>query len=364
MPSTPRTSNVPRRTLLGAGGIAALSAPILGAGSAGATTTATGPVLATAANVPDTGMHLVTLGTAAGPAIRGTRHGIASAVVVDGLHYLVDFGLGMPRQAADAGLTGNKLRQGFVTHLHSDHISELSAYMLYNWDTPVQGVTSRVGIIGPGRARLPRGIRPVVSPPQTGMQDVIKNLMRANAYDINIRTTDEARIPLDELFEGVDIELPRRPRADPDRDPVPDMEPFTVYEDDRVRVKATLVEHLPVFPSFGFRFETEYGVITFSGDTAETPNMVRLSRDADLLVHEVVNMDYYRDQDFTEEFLHHLESSHTTPEGIGRIAAEAGVKKVVVSHMAGVFSDVDLAGIADTYDGPYTLAADRQLFSI
>jgi ribonuclease BN (tRNA processing enzyme) len=218
--------------------------------------------------------------------------------------------------------------------------------------------------MGPGRARLPRGIRPVVSPPQTGMQDVIKNLMRANAYDINIRTTDEARIPLDELFEGVDIELPRRPRADPDRNPVPDMEPFTVYEDDRVRVKATLVEHLPVFPSFGFRFETEYGVITFSGDTAETPNMVRLSQDADLLVHEVVNMDYYRDQDFTEEFLHHLESSHTTPGGIGRIAAEAGVKKVVVSHMAGVFSDADLAGIAETYDGPYTLAADRQLFSV
>ena len=178
------------------------------------------------------------------------------------------------------------------------------------------------------------------------------------------RTTYVARIPLDELFEGVDIELPRRPRADPDRNPVPDMEPFTIYEDDRGRVKATLVEHLPVFPSFGFRFETEYGVIAFSGDTAETPNMVRLSRDADLLVHEVVNMDYYRDQDFTEEFLHHLETSHTTPEGIGRIAAEDRVKKVVVSHMAGVFSDADLAGIADTYDGPYTLAADRQLFSV
>lgn len=349
-----------RRTILGAGGAAALAAPFLGAGAASAAE----PVLASPQTVPEHGMHLITLGTAAGPAIRGTRHGIASAVVVDGQHYLVDFGLGMPRQAVEAGLTGNKLRQGFVTHLHSDHISELSAYMLYNWDTPVQGVTSRVGIMGPGRSPLPEGIRNEVSPPQTGMRDIVRNLMRAYAYDINIRTTDEARIPLDELFEGVDIELPRRPRADPDRSPVPDMEPFTIYEDERVRVKATLVDHLPVFPSFGFRFESEHGVITFSGDTAETPNMVALSQDADLLVHEVVNMDFYRDQDFTEEFLHHLESSHTSPEGIGRIAAEAGAKKVVVSHLAGVFSDVDLAGIADTYDGPYTLAADRQLFSI
>ncbi|MFC7401338.1 MBL fold metallo-hydrolase [Citricoccus sp. GCM10030269] len=360
MPTAPRKSALSRRTVLGAGGVAALSVPLLGAG----TTAAAEPVLASSDTVPDTGMHLITLGTAAGPAIRGPRHGIASAVVVDGQHYLVDFGLGMPRQAADSGLTGNTLRQGFVTHLHSDHISELAAYMLYNWDTPVQGVTSRVGIMGPGRARLPKDIRAVVTPPQTGMSDVIDHLLKANAYDVNIRTTDEARIPLNELFEGVDIDLPKQPKADPDRHPVPEMDPFTVYEDDRVRVQATLVDHLPVFPSFGFRFESEHGVIAFSGDTAENSNVARLSRDADILVHEVVNMDFYRDQDYTEEFLHHLESSHTTPEGIGRIAAEAGAKSVVVSHMAGVFSDADVAGIEEAYGGPYTLAADRQLFSV
>ncbi len=360
MSTTPRRPGPSRRTILGAGGAAALAAPFFGVNAAAAAE----PVLATPETVPDTGMHLVTLGTAAGPAIRGPRHGISSAVVVDGLHYLVDFGLGMPRQAKEAGLTGNKLRQAFVTHLHSDHISELSAYMLYNWDTPVDGVTSMTGIMGPGRAKLPKGIRNVVNPPQTGMGDIIDHLMRANAYDINIRTTDEARKPLNELFEGVDIVLPKHTKADPDRNPVPDMEPFTIYEDDRVRVQATLVEHLPVFPAFGFRFESEYGVITFSGDTTETPNMVALSRDADLLVHEVVNMDFYRGQDFTEEFLHHLESSHTTPEGIGRIATAAGAKKVVVSHMAGVFTDADLAGIAETYSGPYELADDRQLFSV
>lgn len=360
MSTTPRSSGPSRRTLLGVGGAAALAAPFLGVGSAAAAE----PVLASPETVPDTGMHLVTLGTVAGPSIRGTRHGMASAVVVDGLHYLVDFGLTMPRQASDAGLTGNKLRQGFVTHLHSDHISELSAYMLYNWGPPVNGVNSMTGIMGPGRAPLPKGIKNVVAPPQTGMKDVIEHLFRANAYDINIRTSDEDRTPLNELFEGVDIELPKHLHADPNRNPVPEMEPFTIYEDDRVRVQATLVEHLPVFPSFGFRFESEHGVIAFSGDTTETPNMVALSRDADLLVHEAINMDYYRDQDFNDAFLHHLESSHTTPEGIGRIADAAGVKKVVVSHIAGIFSEADIAGIEEAYDGPYALAADRQLFSV
>lgn len=182
---------------------------------------------------------------------------------------------------------------------------------------PRQGVTSKVGIMGPGRARLPQGIRNVVEPPQTGIKDVLDHLFKAYAYDINIRTTDEDRVPLDELFEGVGIELQKDLKADPDRNPVPEMEPFTIHEDDRVRAQATLVEHLPVFPSFGFRFESEYGVIAFSGDTTETPNMVGLSRDADLLVHEeAINMDYYRDPDFNDAFLHHLESSHTTPEGI------------------------------------------------
>ncbi|MBB5750021.1 MBL fold metallo-hydrolase [Micrococcus sp. TA1] len=361
MASTPRSPRPSRRAILGAGGAMALGAPFLAAGGASADET---PVLAAPGKVPEAGMHLVTLGTAAGPAIRGSRHGISSAVIVDGLHYLVDFGLGMPRQVSEAGLTGSTLRQAFVTHLHSDHVSELSAYMLYNWDTPVQGVTSRVGIMGPGRARLPQGFRPVVEPSQTGMKDVVDHLLKANGYDINIRTTDEARIPLDELFEGVDIDLPRGLKADPDRHPVPEMEPFTIYEDDRVRVQATLVEHLPVFPSFGFRFESDHGVISFSGDTAEHSNVARLSRDADIMVHEVINMDYYRDRGFTEEYLHHLESSHTSPEGIGRIATEAGAKSVVVSHVAGVFSHADLTGIGAHYDGSYTLAADRQIFSL
>lgn len=357
-----RSSGFSRRSILGAGSAAALSAPFLGTAAAAADQHQ--PVLASPETVPDTGMHLITLGTVAGPAIRGERHGIASAVVVDGRHYLVDFGLGMPRRAIDSGLTGDRMRRGFVTHLHSDHIAELSAYMLYNWGPPVNGVESMVGIMGPGRARLPQGIRNVVAPPQTGMEDVIDSLIRANAYDINIRTTDEGRPPLTELFQGVDIDLPSDLQADPDHNPVPEMEPFTIYEDDLVRVQATLVEHLPVFPSFGFRFESEHGVIAFSGDTAENSNVARLGRDADLLVHEVINIDYYRGQGYSEAFLHHLESSHTTPEGIGRIAADAGAGQVVVSHIAGVFSPDDVAGIAESYDGPYTLAADRQLFSV
>ena len=52
------------------------------------------------------GLHVVTLGTAAGPAIRSECPGIATAIVVDGRFYLVDFGLGVTRAAHAAGLRG------------------------------------------------------------------------------------------------------------------------------------------------------------------------------------------------------------------------------------------------------------------
>lgn len=71
------------------------------------------------------------------------------------------------------------------------------------------------------------------------------------------------------------------------------MEPFPVFEDDRVRVTATLVPHGPVYPSLAYRFDTEDGAVTFSGDTAKSANVVRLARGSDILVHEVIDVDFY-----------------------------------------------------------------------
>ncbi|MCC5348697.1 MBL fold metallo-hydrolase, partial [Staphylococcus aureus] len=66
------------------------------------------------------------------------------------------------------------------------------------------------------------------------------------------------------------------------------MKPVVFYEDDRVKVSATLVQHAPVFPSFAFRFDTEDGSVVFSGDTGPSENLVRMARGADVLVHEVI----------------------------------------------------------------------------
>lgn len=292
------------------------------------------------------GLEVITLGTAAGPAIRSGAPGIATAVVVDGAHYLVDFGLGVTRQARAAGLLGKDLRAAFLTHLHSDHVGELPAYLLWNWGHPVEGFTTDLPVYGPG--------------PETSA--MLASILAAYDYDIRIRIADEGRPDLREIVRAADILLPPDAAgAGPEH--TPSMEPFEVYSDEHVRVTAILVEHPPVFPAFAFRFDTRYGSVTISGDTAECANVARLAQGTDLLVHEAVNLAFFAERDFGPEFLNHQQISHTTPPGVGRIAAAAQAGRVVLSHLAGVATDEEwAAGVAGEFDGPITVAQPGQRF--
>ncbi|MGH3452026.1 MAG: MBL fold metallo-hydrolase [Haloechinothrix sp.] len=358
--STSAPTAVSRRTLLAAGGLAA------GGLALGAAT----PVRARAAttgSLPEgRGAAVVTLGTGAGPTLRTGRVGIATGIVVDQNMYLVDCGLGVTKAVVDSGLPTRNLQAVLLTHLHSDHIGELPAFVLWNWGPPTPGPQHPYRIIGPASARvLPHGYRPVIVPPTPGTEDTVRNMLQAYAYDINIRVNDENRPPLNDLLEVSDIGLPAGTGAHARGDLAPEMDPFVVYEDDAVRISAALVYHPPIFPAFGYRIETEYGVVALSGDTAEHANVVRLAHGADLLVHESVNLEYYRQRDFDPVFINHLAESHTTPQEVGTVATKAGVDHVVLSHLAGVATDEEWAAwVRETYAGRVTVAADGQVFAL
>lgn len=293
-----------------------------------------------------TGLDVITLGTAAGPAIRSGAPGIATAIVVDGEHYFVDFGLGCTRQAHAAGLRGKDLRAAFITHLHSDHVGELPAYLLWNWGAPVDGFTDDVPIHGPG--------------PQTGA--MVGHILAAFDDDISTRIVDEGRPDLRRIVRPVDIVLPPD-AAGAGPNATPAMRPFEIYRDERVTVTAILVQHPPVFPSFAFRFDTRYGSVVISGDTAECENVSTLAAGADLLVHEAVDLTYFASGDFSTEFLNHQQISHTTPAGVGRVATAAGVGHVVLSHLAGLATDAEwAAGVTAEFAGPVTVAQPGQRF--
>jgi ribonuclease BN (tRNA processing enzyme) len=117
------------------------------------------------------------------------------------------------------------------------------------------------------------------------------------------------------------------------------MEPFKIFEDDRVRVSATLVQHAPIWPAFAYRFDTDDGSIVFSGDTARSENLIKLAKGADVLVHEVIVTSVIESRFpmprsvADEGLLKHLLTAHTPVEEVGAIAEAAGVKKLVLSHI-------------------------------
>lgn len=292
-------------------------------------------------------VELITLGTAAGPAIRGSEPGICSAVRVNDDFYLIDFGLGCTRAAAEAGLKGKHFTAGFITHLHSDHVVELPGFLLWNWGKPVNGFTEPFRILGPGKDPHRVGGEDLA-----GTAELVGKTLDGFSYDIDIRIQDEARPNLHELVQAEEIVIPNEPI-------------FEVYRDDAVTVSATLVEHPPVYPAFAFRFDTAEGSIVFSGDTARSDALVELARGADILVHEAVNLDFYKEQGFSGAFLNHQACSHTSPADAGAVAQESGVRQLVLSHLAGVAPEQWWKDQAATrFSGPISVARSGDRYAL
>jgi ribonuclease BN (tRNA processing enzyme) len=303
-------------------------------------------------------VRLVLLGTAGGSPYwaNSDRAGIASAVVVGDRYYLVDAGREVVRQVNTAELGDHRsdtngpldaLRAVFLTHLHSDHVVDLNNVLnagLYNGlarsDRPIR-------VFGPGnRQAVPplfgaRTAPPVTAPanPTPGTAEMVELLVRAFATDYNDRAFDGGAPAPAELFCGVDVPIPAQYLGDPDGNPHPRMSPVRFHEDDRVRVSATLVQHAPMFPALAYRFDTDAGSIVFSGDTGPSENLVELARDADVLVHEVIDTEWAEQllpaprTAAQEGMFHHLVGAHTAVDQVAPIACAAGVGTLVLTHL-------------------------------
>ncbi|EMY35184.1 putative hydrolase [Arthrobacter crystallopoietes BAB-32] len=283
--------------------------------------------------------------------------GIASAVVVGDRYYLVDAGEGVGPRLRQAGLGDplgvvqngplRDLRAIFLTHLHSDHVSDLNNILSSGLHNGLQKAPEKIQVWGPGnRGVLPELFGegqepPIVAPenPTPGTREMVELMVRTFATDYNDRVRDN-RFPVpDQLFEGFDVPIPERYLADPNGNPHPRMSPVPFYEDDRVRVSATLVMHAPVFPALAFRFDTEDGSIVISGDTGVSENLVELAEGADILAHEVMDRQWAeslfpqpRDPG-SEGLFQHMIRSHTLAEELGPLAERAGVETLVLHHL-------------------------------
>jgi ribonuclease BN (tRNA processing enzyme) len=335
---------------------------------------------------------LVLLGTAGGPLPSPVRHGIAQAVVVGARTYVVDCGAGVTRQLRRARLLSG-LHRVLLTHLHSDHTCDYFNLFLLGW--PILQWNPPVHVYGPGSAGGPAALpsdddtgprsapgRPPLilhhpANPTPGLVDLTDAQFAAHAYDINVRMREAGRHDLRELVVVHEIELPAGLGACGPERVAPPMEPLLVDEDDDVRITATLVRHAPVFPAFAFRFDTDAGSVVLSGDTAPCANLVRLARGADILVHEVYddraggegNGAPGRGGDLTDDETweaarrhHHMVTAHTPLSQVGRVAADAGVGRLVLTHFIPGDDEVPdqdwRAGVAGAFDGEVVVGRD------
>lgn len=245
--------------------------------------------------------RLILLGTAGGPRPHPTRSAPAQAIVVDDTVYVVDCGNGVARQLVFANLPLRAVRHIFITHHHSDHNADCGNLILLAW---AAGLHTPVDSWGP--------------PPLSRMTDLFFEM---NDTDIRAREADEGRIPLRGLVGTHEVQGGGR-----------------VMQDANVRVTAALVHHPPIVPAFAYRFDAADRSIVVSGDTTPSDSLVALARRADVLVHDALFDAAAVDRlvasvpnasDLRRSILSH----HTTAEEAGRVAAEAQVGTLVLSHL-------------------------------
>lgn len=279
-------------------------------------------------------MRVVLLGTAGGPALRSGRSSPAAALIVDDVPYLIDCGYGVGRQLVDAKIGVTSLRAIFITHHHSDHNADLGNLLVLAW---ASGLRAPVDAYGP----------PLVT-------DLVELALRYHAYDIAIRIPDEGRADPRALFVPHEI-----------------AGPGIVYEDERVTVEALLVPHPPVVPAYAFKFTSRDRVVVFSGDTAYSEALAEFARDADMLIHEVVLASaldrLLKLVPGAARLREHIIAGHTEAVDVGRIAALANVKHLVLSHFVPsydpVLTDDDwIDPVRRHYAGALTLGKDLLAF--
>lgn len=260
-------------------------------------------------------MTLAILGS--GSAVPDPERGNPSqAVIVDGTTLLFDCGERTTVNLVRADINPLDVDALFFTHLHWDHISDFGYFALSSWNC--------------GRRRE----LPIFGPPGTAAM-VEASLHGVHRADV-------------EFLRAYVRALPPQVVARPSEDPpfvVHEMDVGWSWEQDGVSVLTGAVEHHQRvgMPSVAYRIESSYGVVVLSGDTAPCESVIELARGADVLVHDTA---------FLDEIIEARHMwSHSGPTGAGRVAAAAGVRTLVLTHLGPYTSPAPTIAMASMYYG-------------
>jgi len=311
---------------------------------------------AAAPDVPT--LEIITLGTAGGPTLRKERSEPATLLIVNGQRYLFDCGTGTVRQLLLAGQVPADVRAIFITHQHPDHnlgLAEMvgNVAMEYAWS----GAKRSWSILGPV------GTKEMVGAAQryyTVPYDVFyaEHLLR----DVSSQASQAAIAATDIASDGI------------------------VFKDENIEVTAAENSHYQLLvdtvgtKSFSYRIKTAAGVIVITGDTGMSDPVVKLSRDADVLISESMDMTAIRHYievqvalgitaaETVEPSMAHLRAGHLDLPEVGRIATSADVGSILLTHFGPeadkTTPDKIIAAVGTTFGGPIFAAKDLDRYCL
>jgi ribonuclease BN (tRNA processing enzyme) len=300
---------------------------------------------------PKSGTRLITLGTRSGPTPDVHRAQSSNVLITNGAAYIIDAGDGVSRRLIRLGINFRDIRSVFITHPHSDHTGGLGGLMTWLYD---RGDPSKVVNID--------------GPPGTAAG--VEGLLQFLTVNAEIRMSDGTRsVPARRMFSSKDLGE------------------GVGFQDSNVKVVAVENTHYhfpPGSPGYGkyksyaYRFDAADRSVVFTGDTGPSDAIAELARGADLLVSEATNpVDEYRDGEIKagrwqlmkpaeqENLIRHHIEEHLLPEDLGKMAARANVKAVVMTHLQPSPNDDYARYIADVkrhYSGQVFVAKDLMEF--
>ena len=238
-------------------------------------------------------MQTIVLGSGS-PLPDAERAGPSTLVRTELGDQLFDCGRGVLMRAAAAGSSAGALRGLFLTHLHSDHTTDLNDVFTSRWVTSFQ--PNPLPVFGPhGSTRLLQATEAMLE------------------LDIGYRMAHHA-------------DLQWRPSAD-----VTECERGLVLEGGSVRVTAAPTNHAPVRPTVGYRIEEGGASVVIAGDTVPCPGLDELCAGADMLVHTVVRRDLIEPLGLAR--LTDVLDYHSSVEDAARTAARNDVSTLVLTHL-------------------------------
>jgi len=295
----------------------------------------------------DDAMRVLICGSAS-PLPHPARARPCTAIFAAGKMWVVDVGPGSWNHVGGWRIPGERIGAVLLTHFHSDHIGELGEWNLQTW---VAGRQAPLRVIGP-----------------EGVQRVVAGFNEAYALDVGYRAAHHGadfNVPALALMEAAPVVFESGAKS------------AVVYDADGLRITAFLVDHRPIVPAVGYRFDWRGRSVVVSGDTVKNANLIAVAKDADVLVHEaqanhlvkILGEAAGASRPRAAKILADIPSYHTTPVEAAEVANEANVRLLVMSHLTppppnALIARMFVRGVGEVRARGWVMADDGMLITL